>query len=63
MYTLWNNESIPTTIAWDMAERVPRLVRAIGPPLNWKKSLTDNDWKGYAPRNARPPRPCPDIGG
>ena len=34
MYTLWKNESIPTRIAWDMAERVPRLLRAIGPPLN-----------------------------
>ena len=33
MNTLWKNEGIPTRIAWDMAERVPRLLRAIGPPL------------------------------
>ena len=26
-------ERIPTRIAWDMAERVPRLLRANGPPL------------------------------
>ena len=38
MYTLWKNESIPTRIAWDMAERVPRLLQAIGPPLNFRTS-------------------------
>ena len=33
MITLWKKESIPTRIAWGMAEkRVPRLLRAIGPP-------------------------------
>ena len=34
VYTLWKNESIPTRIAWDMAERVQRLLQAVGPPLN-----------------------------
>ena len=36
MDTLWKTDSIPTRIAWDMAERVPRLLRAIGSPLSLK---------------------------
>ena len=34
MNSLWKNEGTLTKFAWDMAERVPRLLRAIGPPLS-----------------------------
>ena len=46
MYALWKNESIPTRIAWDMAERVPRLLRAIDPPLRGF-SQVNSTWKKW----------------
>ena len=43
--TLWKNESIPTRIAWDMAERLPRLLRAIDPlkPITFGNELWTSD--------------------
>ena len=44
MYTLWKHESIPTRIAWDIAERVPRLLRAIGPPPPFSIQSCTQNW-------------------